>query len=150
MHPDIYFYRPHSNWQGNSFKADIGWLLDLILFEMDFSFKDGSAALAWLNIDLFTTRRLRARWSRGRTRGRSTATAPAGPALTPSSPWSTWPRRSALRFSSWASWPTRLSTSRHRFRFSPLFSTVLQLISACWRHTVVWKAGCCFVVRRKC
>lgn len=61
---------------------------------------------------LCTTRRSRARWSHGRTRGRSTATAPAGPALTPSSPWSTWLRRSVLRFSSWASWPTPSSTSK--------------------------------------
>lgn len=61
---------------------------------------------------LIPTRPLRARWSRGRTRGSLRATAPPGPASTPSSPWSTWRRRSALRSSSWASWPTPSSASK--------------------------------------
>lgn len=67
---------------------------------------------AWLSAIFCPTRRSRARWSHGRTRGRLTATAPAGPALTPSSPWSTWLKRSVLRCSSWASWPTPSSTSK--------------------------------------
>ena len=88
--------------------------------ETNFSFQSSSASAhvhamqeihdSVLNLWLLCPRRhLRARWSRGRTSGRLTATAPAGPALTPSSPWSTWPRRSVLRSSSWASWPTASS-----------------------------------------
>lgn len=97
----------------------------------------------WLRVFCFcATRPSRARWSHGRTRGRLTATAPADPALTPSSPWNTWRRRSALRSSSSASWPTRSSTSKKLYTFSVACRG--SRLKSCsktfwlWKQTLIW------------